>query len=166
MNLFRRFIKFLTRRKYPQNLLIKGRKKLPTASFQDQEKLYRSYDKDDLDENDKIKLETIKFPDLSCNWSKFSIPKDILFARNAKPTDGCYSFNVITSRYKKMATPVHDPIEDKKFPNYAHVEVRALRENEDIYTEPHKRRKIHSRIKKLEYRQNLLNYLHIEFDSN
>lgn len=166
MNLFQRFIGFFTRHKYPQNLLIKGRKKLPTSSFQDQEKLYRSFDKDDLDENDKIKLETIKFPDLSCNWSRFSIPKDILFRRNAKKTDGCYSFTVINSRYKRMATPVHAPIEDNKFPNYSHVDIRALRENENIHTEPPKRRKIYSRIKKIEYRQNLLNTLYIEMDAN
>ncbi|MEE8329507.1 MAG: hypothetical protein V3R54_06215 [Thermodesulfovibrionia bacterium] len=166
MNLFRRFKEFITRRKYPQNLLIKGRKKLPASSFKDQEKLYRSYDKDDLDENDKIKLETIKFPDLSCNWSRFSIPKDILFRRNAKKNDGCYSFMVLTSRYKKMATPVHEPINEKKFPNYAHVEVRALRANEDFHVEPQKKRKIHSKSNKFEYRQNLLNSLHIEFISN
>ncbi len=166
MNLFRRFIDFFIRRKYPQNLLIRGRAKLPTSSFQNQEKLYRSYDKDDLDENEKIKLETIKFPDLSCNWNRFSIPKDILFRRNAKKTDGCYSFMVLTSRYKKMATPVHEPINEKKFPNYAHVEVRALRANEDVHVEPPKKRKIYSKSKKLEYRQNLLTSLHIEIISN
>lgn len=169
MNLFRRFKEFITRRKYPQNLLIKGRKKLPTSSFQDQEKLYRSYDKDDLDENDKIKLETIKFPDFSCNWSKLSIPQDILFIKNAKQNDGCYSFTVLTSRYNKMATPIHDPTDDDKYPNYSHVEVRELNPDENIYFEPPKGRKSKSKTTKnrrMVYRYNLQRKLLIEFETN
>ena len=86
MSLFQRFIKYFTRRKYPKCLLINGRKKLPTSSFQDQDKLYRSYNSEELDENDKIKLERIKFPDLSCNWSKFSEPEDVLFSLEPKPS--------------------------------------------------------------------------------
>ncbi len=165
MSLFQRFIKYFTRRKYPKCLLINGRKKLPTSSFQDQDKLYRSYNSEELDENDKIKLERIKFPDLSCNWSKFSEPEDVLFRENTKQTDGCYSFTVKTSRYKEMATPVHDPVHHKTFPNYAHVEVRALRKGEDIYFEPpRKKRKLRPDSKKMEYRQNILKCMKIEIE--
>lgn len=165
MSLFQRFIKYFTQRRYPHDLLIKGRKKLPTSSFLDEDKLYRYYDLESLDENDKIKLERIRFPDLSCNWSQFSIPEDILFREKAKQTDECYSLTVETSRYKKIATPVHDPLDYNKFPNYAHVEVRVLKDDEDIHTEPPKGRRINSKSKKLEYRQNLLNFLVVEFDA-
>lgn len=164
MSLFQRFIKYFTRRKYPKRLLINGRKKLRTSSFQDHDKLYRSYELEHLDENDEIKLERIKFPDLSCNWSKFSEPEDILFIENAKQTDGCYSFTVKTSRYKKIATPVHDPRDHKRFPNYAHVEVRVLKAGEDINCEPPKGRKLRSPSKKLDYRQNILKCLNIELE--
>jgi hypothetical protein len=60
-----------------------------------------------------------------------------------------------------MATPVHDPIDEDEYPNYAHIEVRALREGEDPErTVPQKRRKLRGgRSKKLEYRQNLVNKL-------
>ncbi len=169
MNLFRRFIEFFTRRKYPQNLLIKGRKQLPTSSFQDQEKLYRAYDKDDIDEKEEIGLETIRFPDFSCNWSKFSKPQDILFIKNAKKNDGCYSFTVLTSRYNSMATPVHEPIDDYKYPNYSHVEVRELKPGENIHFDPPKGRKSKSKIAKdrrMVYRHNLLRNLLIEFEAN
>lgn len=166
MNIFQRFSKFFTKDNYPKYLFINNRKKLPTTAFNDDDKLFRSFDKDDLDEDDKLKFETIRFPDFSCNWSRFSFPKDILFREKAKPTDGCYSFTVLTSRYKKMATPVHNPREHDKYPNYSHVEVRELFDSEDIYFEPPKGRKKKSgKSKRLEYRQNLLRYLNIEFDA-
>lgn len=166
MNLFRRFIEFFKKNKYPSNLRINGRKKLPTTSFKNEDKLFRSFVRDDLDENEQIKLELIPFRDISCNWSRFSIAKNILFKKNARPTDGCYSFAVATSRYEKMATPVHDPINDKQYPNYSHVEVRALKEDEDVYYEPpKKRRRVRPKSQKQAYRQNLLNALNIEFDA-
>lgn len=166
MNLFQKFTKYFIRRKYPKHLLINGRKKLPTSSFREQDKLYRSYEIEHLDEYDKIKLERIRFPDLSCNWGKLSEPEDILFRENAKPTDGCYSFTVETSRYKRMATPVHDPRSHNKFPNYAHAEVRVLEEGEDIYNfEPPKGRKFNPKSKRVEYRQNMLKCLNIEFNA-
>ncbi len=166
MNLFRRFIDFFKKNKYPSNLRINGRKKLPATSFKSEDKLFRSFVGDDLDDNEQIKLELIPFSDISCNWSRFSIAKDILFRQNAKPADGCYSFAVATSRYEKMATPVHDPINDEQYPNYSHVEVRALKDDEDIYYEPPKKRlKVRPKSQKLAYRQNLLTSLTIEFDA-
>lgn len=41
-----------------------------------------------------------------------------------------------------MATPVHDHREHDRYPNYSHVEVRELLDNEDIYFEPPKGRKL------------------------
>ena len=165
MCLFQRFIKYFTKSRYPKDLLINGRGKCDTRSFLNHDELYRYYELEHLEENGKIKLERIRFPDLSCNWSQFSKPKDILFREKAKLTDGCYSFTVKTSRYKRIATAVHDPLDDKKFPNYAHVEVRALEETEDIYTEPPKGRKLKPKRKRMEYRQNIVKCLNIEIDA-
>lgn len=168
MNIFQRFSEFFTKDNYPEHLLINNRKKLPTTAFKNDDKLFHSFDKEDLDEDNNFKLESVRFPDFSCNWSMFSFPKDILYRETAKPTDGCYSFSVFTSRYNKMATPVHEPIDHDKYPNYSHVEVRELLDNEDIYFEPPKGRKLKTKSaksKRLEYRYNLLNSLYIEFEA-
>ncbi len=168
MKILKKLLKFFKQNKYPDCLRIKGRKKLPTSEFLDNENLYHSYATDDLDDLERIKLETIRFPDFSCNWSRFSNPEHVRYRENGKMTDGCYSFTVEISRYKKIATPVHDPIDDKKYPNYAHVEIRELLPNEDILFEPPKNRYSRAKTRKslrLEYRQNLLNNIRIELES-
>jgi hypothetical protein len=142
--------------------------KLSSSSFQDQDKLYRSYILDDLDEGERLMLGRIKFPDMSCNWGKFSKPEDILFRENAKQTDGCYSFTVEASRYENMATPVHDPVfGDKEIcQNYAHAEVRSLRKGESIHSEPPRgKRKLKPDAKKMAYRQNIRKLMQIELEA-
>lgn len=165
MNLFQNFIKYIMPHKYPKRLIVGGREKLSTSYFQDSHKLYRKYDQEHLDEKGVIKLERIRFPDMSCNWSEHSKPEDILLIENAMKTDGCYSFTVRTSRFNNIATPVHDPIDEGKIQNYAHTEVRVLKEGENINSEPHKKRKLKSPGKKLAYKQNILNCLKIEFEA-
>lgn len=165
MNPFQSFIKYFTQFKYPKRLRVNGRKKLPTSSFQNYHKLYRSFELEHLDENDEIKLERVKFPDISCNWSEHSEPEDISFIENTKPTDGCYSFTVQTARFERIATPVHDPRDEIRFQNYAHVEVRVLKEGEDIDSEPPRKRRLNSPRKKIAYRQNIINCLNIEFEA-
>ena len=141
---------------YPQHLRINGRKLLSTENFQPHDKLYRGFGINDLSDNNSINVETIRFPDFSCNWGRYSYPEDVRIRKNGKSTDGCYSFNVKTSRYKKIATPVHDPIKDFEYENYSHVEVRELYGNEDILYEPPKyRKKKSSKKRRLEYRKNL-----------
>jgi len=111
------------------------------------------------------KLEIIRFPDFSCNWSRFSEARDVRLRKNGKSTDGCFSISVETSRYKCLATAVHDPISEHNYENYAHVEIRELTKDEDVYTEPPKGRKLKSQTHKnrrLEYRQNILNLHCIE----
>ncbi|MGO9613840.1 MAG: hypothetical protein ACLPX5_12495 [Dissulfurispiraceae bacterium] len=157
-------IQFFRSSKYPAHLRINGREKLSTGSFHCQDKLYRSFDSDDVDEDGRIKLDRIQSNDISCNWSKFSYPSDVRFRENGKLTDGCYSFTVMVSRYEHMATPVHDPLDDKKFPNYSHVEIRRLRKEEDIYFEPPKGRKPGSKSDRVRYRANLRNHLVIEIE--
>lgn len=166
MNLLQRLLKFLKKFKYPNHLKIQGRKKLPSQEFKDQEKLYHGFTKTDKDDFNLIRLETIRFPDFSCNWDRFSNPEDIHYRLNGKKTDGCYSFTVLTSRFKSFATPVHDPIEEPDFSNYSHVEVRELFEDESILIEPPKNRKKKKsrKSKRLEYRQNMLNNLLIELE--
>ncbi len=162
MKILQRLLRFFKQGRYPKNLLIGGRVQLPSSAFQDYDKLFRAFDKDDLDEDEKIRVETIRFPDLSCNWSRFSMPADIKHRENGHKTDGCYSFSVLVSRYQKMATPVHDPISDPVYPNYAHVEVRVLYDGENVLFEPPRGRKLKAKSKRLAYRQNINNLLQIE----
>ena len=152
---------------YPQHLNINDRKRLPTTGFRSSDKLYRGFVKDDLEYDENIGLYSINFPDLSFNWGRFSNPEDIRFRPSGKMTDGCYSITVEITRYKKIATPVHDPIEENGYENYSHVEVRELYNGEDINTEPPKGRKRDSKgrkAKRLAYRQNMINKLEIEIE--
>ena len=137
------------------------------CDYSEDEKLYRGFRKSDIDDTvSSILVNSISFPDFSCNWSRFSTPTQIKERENGRPTDGCYSFNVEVSRYKKMATPCHDPIIPS---NFSHTEVRQLTDKEDIYFEPPKERKLKtgnwSKSKRLEYRQNIVNNLFIEIEA-
>ena len=169
MKIFLKLYQFLINNNYPNELKINNRKKLSNSEFMEDDKLYHGYSNSDCDDNEEIKLETIRFPDFSCNWGRFSKPEHTKFRENGKYTDGCYSFVVKVARYKNIATPVHDPIFDKKKPNYSHVEVRELFHGEDIFFEPPKNRKKESKSSKsrrLEYRQNILANLLIEIRSS
>ncbi len=133
--------------------------------YNSDENLYRGLRKSDIDDTTStILANSISFPDFSCNWSRFSERTQIRERENGRPTDGCYSFNVEVSRYKKMATPCHDPLSS----NYSHTEVRQLEDTEDIYFEPPKGRKLKSgtwsKSKRLEYRQNIVNNLILEIE--
>ena len=152
--------------KFPEALKINKRKKLATCEFNNDDKLYHAFSIEDLSEDGIIEVNSIRFPDFSCNWGRFSKPVHVRFRKNGNMTDGCYSFTVLTSRYKGIATPVHDPIDDESFPNYSHVEVRELYEGEDILFEPPKNRKKKksSKGKRLEYRKYLLNNIEIELE--
>jgi hypothetical protein len=96
-----------------------------------------------------------------------SEPVDVRKRLNAKPTDGCISFLVKHVRFKEMATPCHDPLEN----NYSHSEVRQLLPEEDVFTEPPKNRKLKkskdgwSRSQRLEYRQHLVFNKRIEIQA-
>jgi hypothetical protein len=134
--------------------------KFSPSDFKICDKLYRGFKKSDLDQDTGIlEVNSIRFPDFSCNWSRFSKPEDVRLRSNGSPSDGCYSFTVEHSRYKKMATPCHDP--SKKEKNYSHVELRQLTVEEPVSFEPPKKRKLDkqkdgwSKAQRLEYRQNL-----------
>jgi len=151
-------------------LKISGRIKQQQVSFGDLDRLYRKYKSVHLDSNGDIEVNLIPFPDMSCNWSKFSNSVDVLYnpeSRSCTEELGCYSFTVKDSRYKNIATPVHDPIIKENYENYAHIEIRPLIENEDIYFEPPQgRNKAMNKAIKLEYRTNLKNNIKIDFNCN
>ncbi|MCK4907393.1 MAG: hypothetical protein KAS64_07580 [Spirochaetes bacterium] len=163
MMIFQKFLNLLSRCKVPEHLRINSRKKLNNSEFKDEDKLYRSYNKDQTDEKGDIRIEIIRFPDMSCNWDRFSVPIDIVEHReNGNKNDGCYSFTVLVSRFENIATPVHDPKEDQKYPNYSHVEVRILKAGQTILDEPQKGNKLRSNSKKMNYRINIQNNLYYE----
>jgi hypothetical protein len=140
-----------------------NRKHAP-ADFLAEDKLYRGFRKNELDSMSKIQTDAIKFPNFSCNWGRFSKPEDIRERAGGRPTDGCFSFTVETSRYQNIATTCHDPLDN----NYSHTEVRQLLPNEDVFIEPPKARTLKqgwARHKRLEFRQNLVNNLTIELDA-
>ncbi len=146
----------------PIHLHFNGR--VEDQKFTENDNLYHGYVLGDYDtEQSIIRTETIRFPDFSCNWCKYSNPEDVRHRAIGLSTDGCYSFNVGVARYNNMATPVHDPLDDVNHPNYSHVEVRSLRNGEDPENYvPERGRKLRgSKSKKLEYRQNLVNKLNI-----
>ncbi len=148
---------------YPKHLLINGRNRLTPADFLPQDKLYRGFVIDDLHIDNKINFTTIRFPNTSCNWERFSNPEDVRLRPNGKITDGCYSFTVEASRYKNIATPVHDPINESEYENYSHVEIRALYDDEDILFEPPKdRKKRGSKSRRQKYRKYISMHITIE----
>jgi hypothetical protein len=143
----------------------KGKKYTP-EDYLSKDRLFRGFKKADLNEgSDRIELNAISFPDFSCNWSRFSEPKDIRIRENGRPTDGCFSFSVETSRFNDMATPCHDPLPE----NYSHTEIRQLKQDEPITFEPPKKRKLESnnwgKTKRQLYRQNIINHLKIELEA-
>lgn len=133
------------------------------ADFYPSDKLYHGFRTEELDPGtSQLYANSIRFPDFSCNWNRFSKPADVRLREKGLPSDGCYSFTVENARYKKMATTCHDPIHDPIYENYAHVEIRQLLPNENVLFEPPKGRNLTkekegwSKVKKLEYRQHIL----------
>jgi hypothetical protein len=152
---------------FPARLRIAGRQRLSPRNFAQDDLLYRDFRLDYLNEQGEIEANTIRFPDLSCNWSRFSLPDDVKYRENGLNTDGCYSITVEFSRFQNIATPVHDLIQNVEFENYAHVEVRELKPEEDIFIEPPKGRKPNGKKAKKRrsiYRRHICQNLTVEFE--
>lgn len=147
---------------------IRGRPRLPVSSFKSTDKLYRSFDEGDIDPQvNRLKTSSIPFPDLSCNWSRFSEPGDVRLRPGASATDGCYSFTVAVARYKEMANSVHDPEKTGLYENYSHVEIRELATGEDFTVEPPRQRRFKNKARKrlrLEYRQYMAIQAEVELE--
>lgn len=142
------------------------RHKFHPIDFFADEKLYHGFRDSDLSpDTRKLNVNTIRFPDFSCNWSRFSQPEDVKRRQNGLQTDGCYSFTVAVARYNGMATTCHDPLPSTDPKNYAHVEVRQLKPDEGIFFEPKKERELTkkeegwSKSQRLAYRTNMTLHL-------
>ena len=67
----------------PEHLHINGRTE--DQSFTEDDQLYRSYTFEEYDFlEDLIKTETVKFPDFSCNWNRYSEPVDVRYRLNGR----------------------------------------------------------------------------------
>jgi hypothetical protein len=119
-----------------------------------------------LDDNGNVDVASFESRDLSCNWDRFSIPADIRHRPSGRETDGCYSMNVETARFKNRATPCHDLIATPDYQNYAHVEIRWLNVGEPTdFAPPHGRNPGKSKTAKalrLEWRTNAVRNLKFE----
>jgi hypothetical protein len=145
-----------------ERLECQGREPLDVAEFGVDDLLYRGFRLDELDVDGKIDIETLRMPDLSCNWSRFSIPEDVKRRMPGCERDGCYALKVADTQYKDFATPVHDPICDQEPQNYSHTELRELLEGEPLASTPPKNRKPSSKQRKRlrqEWRTQLINKL-------
>lgn len=151
--------RFLVNSNLPERLKINNRKILSIENFEDTEKLYHGYLNNELDENGYLKLETLRFPDFSCNWSKFSRPYDIWYRMpNFSKDEGCWYITVAHAKFENIALPVHDPIDGKTKEaneNYSHTELRATRTTDRLNEEPPRNRRINNSKKKLEYRTHI-----------
>ena len=132
------------------------------SDFQPLESIFHGFRLSDLEQqSEEIMANSIRFPDFSCNWERFSKPQNVKKRTGGRKTDGCYAFTIETARYKNMETTCHDPYPESDPRNYSHIEVRQLLPTESIYEEPPKGRKLKKQIEgwslsqRLEYRQNI-----------
>jgi hypothetical protein len=140
--------------------------KFNPVDYLPEQKLFVGYRRSDInDGTNAIELNFFRFPDFSCQWERFSDPKDVRLRKNGQLTDGCISFQVWHSQYRKMATPCHDPSPEI----YAHTEIRQLKDSESLTFEPPKNRKLEShnwsKTQRREYRQHLVNNHLVEIEA-
>ena len=142
-------------------LACRRRPRFSPADFRSTDGLYRDFSADDLDDEGVLDSNALRLPDLSCNWSRFSIPEDILHREGGSLSNGCFEVTVEIVRYKEFATPCHDPI-CEGIANYSHVEVRELREGEDVHAEPEKLRKKRRKSLRAEWRVHITHNLEVK----
>lgn len=142
-------------------LACRGRKKYAPADFRSSELLYRGFAVDELDDEGNLDTNTLRLPDMSCNWGRFSIPDDIRYREHGRRTDGCYAITVETVHYKSFATPCHAPLCRVSSVNYSHVEARELYTDEPATNEPEKGRKKRRKALRGEWKTNIVNNLNV-----
>lgn len=137
------------------------------SDFAPSDKLFRGFKLDEIDEAGAIDIDTLRMPDMSCNWDRFSIAEDIRERMPGCEKDGCYAFTVEVAQYKSIATPCHDPICGEDHENYSHIEIRELLEGEKATSVPPKGRKSRSKQRKVlraEWKTNIINNLERMFE--
>src|SRR5260370_17205798 len=118
---------------------------------------------DDLDDEGVLDAECLRFPDLSCNWDRFSIPHDVRYRKPKCENDGCYAITVDVARFKSFATPVHYPLCNQEPENYSHVEIRELYEGEpETYTPPRNRKNRNKRSKLFRFQRRVKPVFHLQ----
>lgn len=149
--------------KTPEHLKINGR--AVDNDFLDSDCLYRSFKLNDFDNFEgSIKIAHITSPEYSCNWSRYSRPEDVKHRKNSNCSEGCYSLTVEVVKFGETAKPIHDPVEEADYENYAHVDVRWLKKDEGMDAMPEAgRRYPKSKKLKMEYRNHIVNNLKILF---
>lgn len=119
------------------------------SEFLDSDRLYVSFPLAQLDDQGNVSTEKLQMPDCSCNWSRFSKLKDVLYRENGRLTDGCFSFSVADVKFDGYAVVVHDPVCGKIPENYSHCELRLdpgeLKPNDEP---PHGQKKAKSKTAK------------------
>lgn len=113
----------------------------------------------------RLKTDSIRLPDWSCNWDRFSDPKDVRVRERGLATDGCLSISVGDVRYRGYATAVHDPLCDREIENYSHCEVRTVQEGDDVHTEPPENGKKRGKEIRLAWRRHVRNKLQIVIEA-
>ena len=136
-----------------------------SSEFAATDLLYREFSADELDDDGEIDVNTIRLPDLSCNWNRFSFPDDVQYREGGSKENGCYSVTVKTVWYNDFATPCHDPLCQDRPNNYAHVEIRQLKEGETTASMPPKNRKKgksrKAKLNRAEWRTNFVQNIQI-----
>lgn len=108
---------------------------------------------------------------IPCDWSRFAKPADVRKRREDTKQNGCYSFTVEHARYNGKASTCHDPCPEENPKNYAHMEIRQLRPNDDPFPEPPKNCKrlekgadLWSKSYRLAYREYISRQLTVEIE--
>ena len=124
-----------------------------------QSDFYRGFCIADLDVDGKVRTETTRLPDCSCNAKRFSEPEDVRLRVGGRPTDGCYAMTTADIRFENFATPVHDPICEERPENYSHCELRCVPNGAAVDEEPPrnqpKAKNKTARARRLAWRTNL-----------
>lgn len=151
---------------YPPDLACNERSKEKIESFKETDLLFLGYRKANIDSsNGQVTTATLRLPDLSCNWERFSQPQDVRFRENGLQSDGCLSITVQDVRYEEYATAVHDPICGEPVENYSHCEVRTVQDGSDVLTEPPKKGAKRGKQMRLAWRRHVRNKLQIVIEA-
>ena len=162
------FYRTFRSKRFPSRLCVANRPTLLPKDFSISDRLYIAFRREKTNTANRLvppwrnipSLQTIRFPDSSCNWSRFSRPSDVWFRENGASGDGCFAIRVEHARFESKATVAHDPLQSP-VENYSHSEIRELQEGESIYAVPPKNRKVMNRTERQKYRAHLREHMDI-----
>ena len=150
----------------PPPLACNGRDKESIDSFKESDLLYVGYRLANVDPKDgRLSTDSIRLPDWSCNWDRFSRPEDVRARERGLVTDGCLSISICDIRYREYATAVHDPICNQPLENYSHCEVRTVQQGVNVHTEPPRNGSKRGKQDRLAWRRHVRNKLQIVIEA-